>query len=159
SCCRCHHRRVRLRVAGPRPAHRRGRVPAGLSDDPGRGLFRWRGVPLREPPCRPVLCAAGSAGTAGGAMSTTVELYVSSRLGRRAGASPAQIRALIRDTPALVGAALLALFLLAALTAPWIAPGDPNRIDLTRRFTPPSMAHLLGTDNLGRDMLTRLLYG
>src|SRR5215470_18563212 len=60
-----------------------------------------------------------------------------------------QIQELTRDTPAL----------LAALTAPWIAPDDPNRVDLTRRFTAPSMAHLLGTDNLGRDMLARLLYG
>ena len=92
-------------------------------------------------------------------MSATAELSVPSRLERRAGVSPTPIRQLIRDTPALVGAALLALFFLAALTAPWIAPGDPNRVDLTRRFTAPSMAHLLGTDNLGRDMLARLLYG
>jgi nickel transport system permease protein len=56
-------------------------------------------------------------------------------------------------------AALVALLLLAALLAPWIAPHDPALTDLARRLEGPSLEHLLGTDHLGRDLLSRLLYG
>jgi peptide/nickel transport system permease protein len=46
-----------------------------------------------------------------------------------------------------------------AVIAPLIAPYDPIKIDLPNRLQPPSSAHLLGTDHLGRDLLSRLLYG
>ena len=48
---------------------------------------------------------------------------------------------------------------LLALIAPWIAPYDPNDIDLKESLQSPSTDHLLGTDHLGRDILSRLLYG
>jgi len=51
----------------------------------------------------------------------------------------------------------LALFPLAALLAP--AAGDPNAVDLTLRLLPPSPSHWLGSDELGRDVLTRLVHG
>ena len=55
--------------------------------------------------------------------------------------------------------ALLAVMALLAFTAPWIAPYDPNNIDLKDSLQSPSASHLLGTDHLGRDILSRLLYG
>ena len=46
-----------------------------------------------------------------------------------------------------------------ALAAPWLAPYDPIRQDIDIRLQPPSRAHVLGTDSLGRDLLSRLIYG
>ena len=60
----------------------------------------------------------------------------------------------------LPAAALLVVVLLgAALLAPWIAPFDPDATALARRLGPPSAEHWLGTDHLGRDLLSRLLWG
>jgi peptide/nickel transport system permease protein len=58
-----------------------------------------------------------------------------------------------------IGAVLVALFLLLAILAPLIAPADPNFQDLPSRAKFVSPQHLLGTDLLGRDMLSRILYG
>lgn len=57
------------------------------------------------------------------------------------------------------GGLLLALMALAVWAAPLLAPQDPLRVELGQRLQPPSAAHLLGTDQLGRDQLSRLLYG
>ena len=54
---------------------------------------------------------------------------------------------------------ILALAVLAAIAAPWLAPKDPTQSDIVHRLEPPSASHLLGTDSLGRDELSRLLYG
>jgi peptide/nickel transport system permease protein len=54
---------------------------------------------------------------------------------------------------------LLALFLVFALFAPWIAPQDPGTLDLSARLQPPSAHHWFGTDELGRDILSRVIYG
>ncbi len=61
--------------------------------------------------------------------------------------------------PARVGAGLAALLVLVALLAPLIAPYDPAAIALTERLQGPSAAHWLGTDHLGRDILSRLMHG
>ncbi|MGH8798862.1 MAG: ABC transporter permease [Casimicrobiaceae bacterium] len=58
-----------------------------------------------------------------------------------------------------LGAAIILLWLLIALTAPWISPYLPDTVDVANRLKPPSLLHWLGTDALGRDVLTRLLYG
>jgi peptide/nickel transport system permease protein len=58
-----------------------------------------------------------------------------------------------------VGAGIVVIWLLIALTAPWISPYLPDTVDVTNRLQPPSSPHWLGTDALGRDVLTRLLYG
>jgi peptide/nickel transport system permease protein len=58
-----------------------------------------------------------------------------------------------------LGAALVLLFALSAALAPMIAPYDPNALDVPARLQGPSLAHLLGTDNLGRDVLVRIAYG
>lgn len=57
------------------------------------------------------------------------------------------------------GLAVLVLLLLAGVVAPWVAPTDPNAIDLVHKLEGPSGPHLLGTDHLGRDLLARLLHG
>ena len=60
---------------------------------------------------------------------------------------------------ALAGFVIISLILLLALTAPWLAPYDPNAIDVKAILLPPSSAHLMGTDGLGRDVFSRMLYG
>jgi len=64
-----------------------------------------------------------------------------------------------RNVLASIGMALVALFLVFALFAPWIAPQSPSNIDLPLRLQPPSSAHWMGTDELGRDILSRVIYG
>jgi peptide/nickel transport system permease protein len=64
-----------------------------------------------------------------------------------------------RHRPALVAAGVLAALAALAVLAPWIAPYPPGAIDLRHVTAPPGMAHLLGTDELGRDVLSRLLWG
>ncbi|MEK8132830.1 ABC transporter permease [Paenibacillus filicis] len=54
---------------------------------------------------------------------------------------------------------ILAAVLLCSILAPWLAPYDPNQVNMTERLAPLSAHHLLGTDTLGRDVFSRLLYG
>ncbi len=68
-------------------------------------------------------------------------------------------RALARNRLAVVGGAVVLCLAGLALLAPLIAPWDPNRPDMKRILEPPSRAHPLGTDQLGRDVLSRMLYG
>jgi peptide/nickel transport system permease protein len=70
---------------------------------------------------------------------------------------PRQISSLPRL--ALIGGALCLFWLLVALAAPWLAPYDPLAQDLAATLQPPSVAHLLGTDNFGRDILSRIIWG
>ncbi|HEU5341801.1 ABC transporter permease [Edaphobacter sp.] len=60
---------------------------------------------------------------------------------------------------AALGLVLLAIFVVCAVFAPWLAPYDPARLDLAGRLMAPSGAHWLGTDELGRDILSRTIYG
>jgi peptide/nickel transport system permease protein len=74
--------------------------------------------------------------------------------------SPTALRQFLRQSVlARVGFAAAFLLLLAALFAPWIAPADPAAQDLPSRLKSPSRAHWMGTDELGRDTLSRTLYG
>jgi peptide/nickel transport system permease protein len=57
------------------------------------------------------------------------------------------------------GAATIVVFVLCAVFAGWLAPYDPAYIDLPTRLMPPSPAHWFGTDELGRDILSRVIYG
>lgn len=56
-------------------------------------------------------------------------------------------------------AGALGVLALLALLAPWISPADPDRIDVLRRFAAPGLRQWLGTDELGRDVLSRMLAG
>ncbi len=60
---------------------------------------------------------------------------------------------------ATIGVLLVAIFIFFALFAPWIAPQNPATINLPGRLMAPSTAHWCGTDELGRDILSRLIYG
>ena len=60
---------------------------------------------------------------------------------------------------ATTGGVLVIVFLICALFAPWIAPQDPARIDLPARLMAPSASHWFGTDELGRDILSRIIWG
>ena len=64
-----------------------------------------------------------------------------------------------RQPLAVAGVLLLAVFVLGGLCAPWLAPANPSAIDLVHRLQSPSAAHWAGTDELGRDTLSRLLWG
>jgi peptide/nickel transport system permease protein len=59
----------------------------------------------------------------------------------------------------LIGLAIVTTFIIMAISAPLIAPYDPLKTDLMSKYEPPSLSHPLGTDKLGRDILSRLIYG
>ena len=69
------------------------------------------------------------------------------------------IRRLLATPGGLTGASIVALVAIAALFSPWISPYDPDRLDVLDRFGPLSAKHWLGTDQLGRDLFSRLLHG
>lgn len=64
-----------------------------------------------------------------------------------------------RSPLAAAGMAIVLLSLLLAILAPYLAPYDPLSIDLPHKLLPPSSMHLFGTDDMGRDILSRCLYG
>ena len=68
-------------------------------------------------------------------------------------------RAARHNVLASIGVALVAVFVVCAIFAPWIAPQDPAHIDLPARLAGPTFSHWCGTDELGRDILSRLIYG
>ncbi len=68
-------------------------------------------------------------------------------------------RRLMRNGPALVGLFFIAVFVLGAILAPYISHFDPTIGSLSDRYQGPSLTHLMGTDKLGRDEFTRVLYG
>lgn len=68
-------------------------------------------------------------------------------------------RALFQNRTALIGAGVVILFTLIGLLAPLIAPVDPLKLNVREKLMPPSSQHLLGTDQFGRDVLSRVIYG
>ncbi len=60
---------------------------------------------------------------------------------------------------ALAGLALVATLAVVSVLHPWLAPYDPAEVNVARILSPPGPDHWLGTDELGRDVLSRLLYG
>jgi ABC-type dipeptide/oligopeptide/nickel transport system permease subunit len=69
------------------------------------------------------------------------------------------LRRLARDKVAAIAALVLTLIVLAAVFAPVVAPYDPYLTDLTKVMQPPSEEHWFGTDNTGRDILSRVIFG
>jgi len=69
------------------------------------------------------------------------------------------LRRFRKNRAAIVGAVIVAMISIMAIGAPVLAPCDPNRIDLRNVAAPPSKEHLLGTDQLGRDVLSRIIWG
>lgn len=66
---------------------------------------------------------------------------------------------ILKNRVALAGLAMILLLSAVALFAPWIAPADPLKQNLLERLQPPSLRHWMGTDDLGRDLFSRLIYG
>lgn len=75
------------------------------------------------------------------------------------GRGRARLAVLLRDPGTRVGAAILAMVVCMAVLAPWLAPYDPTEQDILAKFQPPSAAHWFGTDEYGRDLLSRVIYG
>jgi peptide/nickel transport system permease protein len=73
--------------------------------------------------------------------------------------STATLHLLFGRRLALVGSAIVAFFLLLTVTAPLVSPYDPYDQDLSSALSPPSLSHLLGADQYGRDVLSRLIFG
>lgn len=69
------------------------------------------------------------------------------------------LRALLADPFTCIALVLVAGFLLTAAFAPWISPYSPIKIDVLHKLQAPSAAHWFGTDHLGRDLLSRIIYG
>ncbi len=74
-------------------------------------------------------------------------------------ARPGLLRRLTRHRTAIVGLVILIMFIVATALAPVLFSSDPNEADFDRVLQRPSRLHLLGTDQLGRDLLTRIVYG
>jgi len=66
---------------------------------------------------------------------------------------------LLRNRLAIVGLVILTLVTLAAILAPNLTPYEPTAMDTSLRFQPPGQHHLMGTDQFGRDLFTRVLFG
>jgi peptide/nickel transport system permease protein len=64
-----------------------------------------------------------------------------------------------KNKMALAGCAVVVLLFIVSILAPWIAPYDPNHMNLQNVLVPPSGTHLFGTDQLGRDVLSRMIWG
>lgn len=69
------------------------------------------------------------------------------------------LKKFLANKGAVIGAAVLLLFVLAAVLVPWIAPHDPLKANFLAVRKAPSLIYWLGTDELGRDLFSRLLYG
>ncbi|GLR88336.1 ABC transporter permease [Bradyrhizobium iriomotense] len=69
------------------------------------------------------------------------------------------LRRLFRRRIVLIGALILLVLIVVALAAPWISPFDPNAVRVARRLRPPSAVNWFGTDEYGRDVLSRIIYG
>jgi len=69
------------------------------------------------------------------------------------------LAALVMSPTGAVGLAIVGLLIVCAVAAPWIAPFDPLRMAAGPRLQPPTWSHWMGTDDFGRDVLSRVLYG
>ena len=94
-------------------------------------------------------------------VSPSVEAAVAPATNRRRRFSPGRdaVRRFVRHRLATVSVVVLALLALAILIGPWLWPVSINDIDFTARLAPPSWDHPFGTDDLGQDLLARMIYG
>jgi peptide/nickel transport system permease protein len=91
-------------------------------------------------------------------MEGTAQIAVNTETPRQSFRSLAW-RRFLRHRLALCGAVIVILIMLTAVFAPWLAPREPNHVDLMLAREGPSSGHLLGLDLVGRDVLSRLIYG
>ncbi|MEK1890247.1 MAG: ABC transporter permease [Phyllobacterium sp.] len=69
------------------------------------------------------------------------------------------VRVFCRNRMAVIGLVLVGVLVFVAIFIPLLSPHDPYRVAMDEQFLPPSTSYWLGTDNFGRDLLTRMLYG
>ena len=91
-------------------------------------------------------------------MSTALATGASPR-GHWAGEALALVRRLLRNRLTAAGLVVVGLLVVIAVLAPWLAPADPLQQDLARTLLPPGPGHWFGTDEFGRDVLSRLIHG
>lgn len=72
---------------------------------------------------------------------------------------PSWLRQLGRHRSGVVSAFLVSAIISMIALSPWLAPYDPLEVDVARKFSPPSRQHLLGTDEIGRDVFSRIILG
>ena len=89
--------------------------------------------------------------------SPVTEMEEQSQKGHRLGHE--FIKRFAASRPAMIGLILLAVLVVSAIFAPALAPFDPYESNLPNSLKPPSASHILGTDELGRDIMSRILYG
>lgn len=90
---------------------------------------------------------------------TKVKAPVKEKKIRKESNTVAIFKRLMRNKPAMIGLCIFIILGTLAILSPIINPYDYTRMDLKHKSEPPSVEHLLGTDDLGRDLLSRLLYG
>src|SRR5690606_17168653 len=150
-------RRGRLRVARARASHLRRRARPRLPAAPGGHPARRRDLPARQPRRRPALRQGRPPGAGDRMSAATATPPAAPATGTRPPSRLRSLRALLRRPVAVVGLAVLAAVVLAALLGEQLAPYPANAVDVTRALQPPSGDHLLGTDELGRDVLSRVV--
>ena len=91
------------------------------------------------------------------AVTTTTVTQIPKR--RRASSMALAGRRFLLQKTAMIALIFILAEILMAVFAPWIAPYDPNYSDYTATYQPPSRAHWMGTDDLGRDVLSRVIFG
>jgi ABC-type dipeptide/oligopeptide/nickel transport system permease subunit len=84
---------------------------------------------------------------------------VSNKPREKTGEAREVLRHLLRNRAAVAGLAIISLYIILSVFAPIISPHDPLKTALANRLQPPSREYLIGTDELGRDLLSRLFYG
>src|SRR5262249_51202345 len=134
----------------------------GDAGDPDRGVAqRAAGQPGGRHPVRLARSARSGAGVTTLATGTPTGTPTGAPAVGTPPRSPAMalLRAVVRNRLATPGLGVVCLFLLMALFAPLIAPYGADEQDLYAVLAAPSWSHWLGTDNLGRDLLSRLIYG
>lgn len=92
-------------------------------------------------------------------MSVTRSDNAATAAAPHAGESWVKLRRLLANWQGMTGLVLVLLFFASALLAPLFATHDPNALDIPSRLSGPSWAHFAGTDQLGRDMYSRVIYG
>ena len=92
-------------------------------------------------------------------LEQAADLRLESQIGEEEGFWDLMRRLARENKTAVISFAVIVLMILAAVLAPFLTPYEENDMDLLHRLSPPSAEHLLGTDEGGRDVLTRLLYG
>src|SRR5215207_8407195 len=93
------------------------------------------------------------------AVTTTTPAIGQVRRARSAGSGAQAIRRFMRNRWAVIALSFILLEVAMAVLAPLIAPYDPYLSDYAVAYSPPSAQHWLGADDLGRDMLSRIIYG